>query len=326
MTSKERVKRAVTFKVPDRIPMEFHALGLSDTAGFGWNQIGTGDKTMRQTLDEWSCTWSRSEVKNMGQVTGHPLNEWEKLKDYKFPNPHDPVFWAGLEEKSKTVNTEKYIKTGIFMVLFERLHSLRGFENLMLDFYINREKLESLADCIVEFDVGIIQGMAQRFPGLVDGIGFTDDWGTEQAAFISTGLFDEIFKPRYKKIFDACHEAGWHVWLHSCGKITKLVPSLIEAGADVLNLQQPRVFGIEEFGKLFAGKTCFSTCVDIQHTLPFKSAFEIEDEARLLLECWGTPNGGIIASDYGDPQAIGVSEEVKKIMFDAFIRYDPYSK
>ena len=212
------------------------------------------------------------------------------------------------------------------MVLFERLHSLRGFENLMLDFYIEREKIEALADRIVEFDLGIIRELSRRFPDLIDGIGFTDDWGTEQAAFISVDLFDEFFKPRYKRIFDACHNAGWHVWLHSCGKVTALIPSLIEAGANVFNLQQPRLLGIEKFGSQFAGKVCLSSCVDIQHTLPFKSIPEIEDEAGLLLECWSSANGGFIASDYGDSQAIGVTDTAKTAMFNAFRKYDPFMK
>ena len=326
MTSKERVKRTIEFKNPDKLPMEFSAFGVSDTAWFGWNQIGTGDNTKRETIDEWGCTWGRSEVKNMGQVTGNPLDDWDKLSGYKFPDPDDPVFWVNTEERAKLLDKDLYIKTGIFMVLFERLHSLRGFENLMLDFYIEREKLENLADRIVEFDIGIIKNTARRFPGLINGISYTDDWGTEQAAFISVELFDEFFKPRYKKIFDVCHEAGWHVWLHSCGKVTSLIPSLIEAGADVFNLQQPRVFGLEKFGKMFAGKTCFSSCVDIQHTLPFKTAPEIEDEAKLLLEYWSTPRGGFVASDYGDSQAIGVTENAKRAMFDAFIKHDPYKQ
>ncbi|MDR2618155.1 MAG: hypothetical protein LBC62_04710, partial [Treponema sp.] len=235
-------------------------------------------------------------------------------------------FWEGIEERSRRMDPDKYITTGIFMVLFERLHSLRGFENLMLDFYLEREKLEALADRIVEFDIGIIRNTARRFPGRVDGISFSDDWGTEQAAFISVGLFEEFFKPRYKKIFGACHEAGWHVWLHSCGKITALVPSLIETGVDVFNLLQPRVFGLEEFGKQFAGKTCFSTCADIQHTLPFKSQPEIEEEVKLLLQYWATPQGGFILSDYGDNHAVGVSEDAHRAMFDAYMRHDPYKK
>jgi hypothetical protein len=326
MISKERVKRAIEFKTPDRLPMEFDAYGISDTMGFGWNQIGTGDRGTRKSLDEWGCTWTRSEVENMGLVTENPLDEWDKLGDYKFPDPDDPVFWEGTEERSRRLNLNKYIKTGIFMVFFERLHSLRGFENLMLDFYFERKKLEALADRIAEFDIGIIRNTARRFPGLIDGIGFSDDWGTEQAAFISVELFDEFFKPRYKNIFRACHEAGWHVWLHSCGKITTLVPSLIDAGVDVFNLLQPRVFGIEEFGKQFAGKTCFSTCADIQHTLPFKSPLEIEEEVKLLLKYWATAEGGFILSDYGDNNAVGVSEESHRAMFDAYNRHDPYKK
>jgi len=253
---------------------------------------------------------------NRGQKHGpdnrKSLDNWDKLSGYKFPDPDDPVFWEGTEERSKLLNRDMYIKTGLFMVFFERLQSLRGFENLMLDFYLEREKLESLADRIVEFDLGIFRNMTRRFPGLIDGILLSDDWGTEQAAFISVELFDEFFKPRYKKIFDACHEAGWHVWLHSCGKITSLIPSLIDAGVDVFNLLQPRVLGIEDFGKLFAGKICFSTCADIQHTLPFKSVNEIKDEVRLLLECWATPQGGYVATDWGDSQDVDISDTAKK--------------
>jgi uroporphyrinogen-III decarboxylase len=262
----------------------------------------------------------------MGQVTGNPLDDWTKLAGYKFPDPDDPVFWEGTSERARLLDMDAYVKTSIFMVLFERLHSLRGFENVMLDFYLEREKLENLTDRIVEFDLGIIRNTARRFPGIIDGISFSDDWGTEQAAFISVELFDEFFKPRYKKIFNACHEAGWHVWLHSCGKVTSLIPSLIDAGVDVFNLQQPRVLGIEDFGTMFAGETCFSTCADIQHTLPFKSVNEIEDEVKLLLEYWATPQGGYIVSDYGDSRAIGVSDAAKKAMFDAYQIFDPFKQ
>ena len=138
MTSKERVKRAVEFRTPDRLPLEFGAFGASDTAGLGWNQIGTGDNSKRETVDEWGCTWQRNETKNMGQVKGHPLESWDNLSGYRFPDPDNPVFWEGIEERAKALDRDLYIKTGIFMVFFERLHSLRGFENLMMDFYLER--------------------------------------------------------------------------------------------------------------------------------------------------------------------------------------------
>jgi len=214
-----------------------------------------------------------------------------------------------------------YLRTGIFMLLFERIHGLRGFENTMADFYLEREKVDKLADRIVEFGIQIIKNISSRFPGMLDGFSFTDDWGTELALIINPVLWREFFKPRYKRIFDAAHEAGWHVWMHSCGKVNEILGDLCDIGCEVVNLQQPRALGIEEVGKKYAGKLCFETLCDIQHTLPFQDDAAIEAEAKLLMDCWGTADGGFILSDYGDGAAIGVPADKKQIMYDAFIKH-----
>jgi uroporphyrinogen-III decarboxylase len=210
------------------------------------------------------------------------------------------------------------------MLLFERMHTLHGFESTLIDLYLERERIETLADRIVEFDLGIIRNIAARFPDRIHGFRFTDDWGTQQSAFIRPQSWDEFFKPRYKRIFDAAHEAGWHVWMHSCGKINAVIEGLIEIGLDVINLQQPRALGIEEIGERFRGRICFESLCDIQHTLPFKGPEEIREEARLLLKHWAVPDGGFILSDYGDGAAIGVELEKKQVMLQAFLEADPW--
>jgi hypothetical protein len=325
MSSYEVVRRAVEFATPDRLPVRFSTLGLSDTHSVSWNQIGTGDHALRETLDEWGCTWTRSEVANMGQVTRHPLAEWSSLDGYRWPDPDDPAFYEGMEAKFAG-SAGKYVTTGIFMLLFERMHALHGFENTLRDLYLERERSEQLADRIVEIDLGIIDNIGRRFPGRIHGFSFTDDWGTERAGFISAKLWDDFFKPRYKRLFDAMHARGWHVWMHSCGKIDAYIDSLIEIGVNVLNLQQPRVFGsIEQFGRRFAGRVCLESLCDIQHTLPFASDDAIREEARLLTQHWGTPEGGFVLSDYGDGQAIGVPLERKQVMLDAFLAADRWA-
>jgi hypothetical protein len=205
----------------------------------------------------------------------------------------------------------KYIITGIFMLLFERMHSLRGLENTMMDFYLERKKIEMLADRIMEFHIRVIENISDRFPGRIHGLSFTDDWGTERALLINPELWREFFKPRYKQIFDKAKGAGWHIWMHSW---------------NVINLQQPRALGIEEIGKEFQGRICFSSLCDIQHTLPFKNGKDIREEAHLLLKHWAAPEGGFILSDYGDGNAIGVDNEKKKIMLDAFLEFDPFKR
>jgi uroporphyrinogen decarboxylase len=325
MSSYEVVRRAIEFERPDRLPVRFETLGLSDVHAVGWNQIGTGDREKHETVDEWGCVWRRTEAENMGQVKGHPLADWRALDRFHWPDPDDPSFYEGMEERFEG-SEGKYVTTSIFMLLFERMHTLRGFENVLTDLYLERERIEMLADRIVAFDLGIVRNIAQRFPGRIHGLGFTDDWGTQQNVFIRPGLWDEFFAPRYKRLFDAMHEVGWHVWMHSCGKINAILGRLIKVGVDVINLQQPRALGIEEIGQEFRGRICFESLCDIQHTLPFKGAEEIQEEARLLLEHWTTPDGGFILSDYGDGRAIGVEVEKKQIMLDAFLEADPWRR
>lgn len=321
VTSQEVIRRAIEFEGPERLP-----ISTADVRGVGWNQIGTGDRTQRATLDEWGCTWVRSDVPNMGIVKGHPLADWSALARYRWPDPDDPAFYAGME--ARFAGSEgKYLSSGIFMLLFERMHTLHGFENTLADLYLERENIEMLADRIVEFDLGIIGNIARRFPGQIHGFGFTDDWGSERGGFISPQLWDEFFKPRYKRLFDAMHAEGWHVWMHSCGKLDGYIDSLIEIGVNVLNLLQPRVFGsIEAFGQRFAGRVCFETMCDIQHTLPLEDDEAIRAEAELLLRHWGTPEGGFILADYGDGVAIGVPPEKKQVMMDAFLRASPWRR
>ena len=324
MSSYEVVRRAVEFQTPDRLPVRFDSLGLSDIHNVGWNQIGTGDNSTLHSLDEWGCTWERSaSTANMGQVKGHPLANWGDLDRYRWPDPNDPAFYTGMEQRFAG-SDGKYVMTSIFMLLFERMHSLHGFENTLTDLILERERMEMLADRIVAFDLAIIANISSRFPGMIHGFNFTDDWGTQQALIIRPDLWQDFFKPRYTRLFAAMHTAGWHVWMHSCGKVNAILEDLIEAGVNVVNLQQPRALDIAAVGRQFRGRLCFESLCDIQHTLPFKSPPEIEEEARLLLQEWATPQGGFVLSDYGDGRAIGVPLETKKTMLQAFLQADPW--
>ena len=325
-TGKETIKNAIEFKTPDRLPIIWNRDGSGDVVGIPWNQIGTGDNRQRNTFDEWGCGWQRTEVPNMGQITYHPLEKWENYESYKFPNPDSFEFYDGVKERAESCDCEKYVMTNIFLLLFDRLNGLRGYENLLADLYLEREKVEELADRVVEFDLRVIENMNKICCGKIDGFKFSDDWGNEISLMINPKLWNDFFKPRYKKIFDKCHEYGWHVWMHSCGRVNEIISPLIEIGCNVLNLQQPLTLGIEEIGKLHAGKVCFETTCDIQHTLPSKKPEEIEKEARTLIECWGTDEGGLIFGSYGDTAAIGASDENIEAMLEAFHKHDRWKR
>ncbi|MFW5787613.1 MAG: uroporphyrinogen decarboxylase family protein, partial [Halanaerobiales bacterium] len=201
---------------------------------------------------------------------------------------------------------------------------LHGFENCMMDLMDDKSEIHELADKILEFDIAIVQNMYKVCGDKIQGFSFTEDWGTENNLQISPDLFKHFFLPRYKKLFKEIHNCGWHVWMHSCGKINKAIPMLIEAGLDVINMQQPRTNGIEEIGNKFAGKICFESLCDIQKTLPVGDKDTIDREVQLLLDNWATDKGGFILGDYGDHKAIGADKEIKDYMLNKFIELDPY--
>jgi len=330
MIPREVVTRAIEFQRPDRLPISGHG-DLSDVAWIGHDEVRPPAAAADPALDQWLCRWGKTDAPNMGQVKGHPLEDLGRMKDYPWPDGNDPRRYADvparLDEAAADPNRrDKYLVTSIFMILWERMHSLHGFENSMIDLVEDRPAVHELADRILEFDLAVVRHMHRIAGNRLQGFTFTEDWGTQQDVHLSPDLWRRFFFPRYRKLFDAIHECGWHVWMHSCGKINKFIPGLIEAGVDVLNLQQPRTCGIDEIGRRFAGRICFETLCDIQRTLPVGNRAEIVAEAGQLLTAWGTPAGGFILGDYGDHAAIGADPDTKTFMVEAFRRLDPWRR
>jgi len=326
---REIVRRAIEFDRPPRLPFWQHwnhkMPGFPDDVCNIWemDRQEAGWFFDRAAPDDWGCGWNATEQKNIGQVTECPLADWSSLAAYRPPDPRNPFYYDRLGPLLDAAE-DRYVAVTAHSLLFSRLHKLRGFANTMEDFYLEPEKVHRVLDMIVDFKIAQCEELHRRFGDRVHGLFVTDDWGTQDGTFVSRKILDEFFRPRYAKIFGAIHECGWHVLLHSCGRINNFVPTFLELGADVLNMQQSRNYGLVEFGDRFRGKVCFLATVDIQTTLPRGVEQEIREEARLLVEHWGTPEGGFIAFDYGDWPALGVPPEAPQIMFDEFAKLSTF--
>jgi len=325
--SREIVHRAIAFEHPPRLPFCQHEVPWApndvceiwemDRAEAGWFFD-------RAVTDDWGCRWARTELKNMGQVVEGPLADWTALAHYRPPNPRNPYYFERLEPLLDKAE-DRYVLVTSHFNLIERLHMLHGFAATMEDFYLAPERIEATLDMVLEFKLELFEELHRRFGSRVDGLFLTDDWGTQKGVFIREELFERFFAPRYKILFSAIHGHGWHVVLHSCGRINALVPRLIELGVDVLNMQQPRAYDLEAFGDRFRGKVCFLTTVDIQATLPRGIAEDVRREAELLVRHWSTPAGGLIVFHYGgDAEALGIPPKMSRVMFEAFVELRDY--
>jgi uroporphyrinogen decarboxylase len=323
MERREIVRRAIEFGSPPRLPFWQHVVAdVPDDVCDCWemDRARKGWFFDHATEDDWGCGWAiTATCKNMGQVIHHPLEDWSKLDSYQPPDPRDPFYFERIEQAIAQAG-DRYVALSCHFNLFERLHMLHGFSQTLADLYYEPAKIEKLLDMILEFKLGLFDELHRRLPGRIDGLFCTDDWGTQRGAFISTRMFQDFFLERYRTLIGRAHNYGWHYILHSCGKVNALVPSFIEMGVDMLNLQQPRTYGIDELGRQFAGKICFLTTADIQATMPTGDLDKICAEVRQLVESWATPRGGFVVFNYGHDEEIGTTAEATAAMFREFHR------
>jgi len=319
MKSYEIVRAALHYKNPPRFPVRFACFGCDDFAWIPQNKPDPFDNE-GDGLDEWSCKWSRTEVANMGQVTGHPLENLSDLSKITVPDFDNDARWVEADSSIEQFQKDgKFVSIDIFMVLFERMHSLYGFENTLCGLITETDAMARLADLITDAHVTLVESAARRFGDAIHGVTMTDDWGTQQAAFIGLDMWMEFFYPRYKRLFDCMHKAGYDVMLHSCGKVNELIEGFIRAGVDSVNLQQPRALGIREVGERYRGRVTFNSLADIQATLPTGDRSKVDADVEELVEYWASPDGGFIFSDYGDNEAIGITDpDIKLYMYNKF--------
>ncbi|MBC8234213.1 hypothetical protein H8E77_32090 [bacterium] len=307
MNSRERVIRSIKFENPDRIPiMHSTLIGAflkygdalrrlyeeypSDVLVIGYSSpLEYGDFAGEGSEDSWGAVWLRLGDDYKGQVVRRPLDDWKKLKDYKFP----PLFAEGeFETVEKTIrenNKQRYtlVDAGC---LFQRMFYLRGFENLLIDLAEQREEIYRIRDRIVDY---ILKRIKKWRILDIDGFIFRDDWGTQERLIISPTLWREFFKPAYKQICDAVHRNGAFFHFHSDGYIRQIIPDMLEIGVDVLNPQLVTM-DIDELGRTFGGKVCFRGGLDRQHILPHGSAEDVRRHVQRTIEAFCRFNGGYI--------------------------------
>ncbi len=250
--------------------------------------------TPDEWVDEWGVIWTDP---LFPRVNGHPLEAgWQLRAGYRFPDPRA----AGRYDHAREVLGEhpgRYRMGLVWFTLFERLWFLRGFNNMLMDPYLHRHEFAELAERIVEFNLASID--AQLDLGL-DGIFFSDDWGTQQGLLMNPDDWRRWYKPLYRRMFDAVHRRGAHVWMHLCGNVSAIVGDLVEIGLDVLNPVQPQAMSVGALAREFGGRLCFYGGADVQGTLPHGTPADVRREVEHLIHIFGRYEGGYIGSTSHD--------------------------
>jgi uroporphyrinogen-III decarboxylase len=190
----------------------------------------------------------------------------------------------------------------------------------MVALYTRRDQLERLLDRLMDMTLDAVQ--IYRDMGTVHGFMTWEDWGLQTTLQIRPEQWREIFKPRYERVVRATHAAGMHYLFHCCGQIIDIIPDLVDIGMDVLQLDQPRLMGVDRLASEFGGKICFWNTVDIQWSaLPEVTLDEVRAEVKHMMQAFDRFNGGFIARQYPQPRDIGMPPEKHRAIYEAFMEH-----
>lgn len=265
------------------IPLGNHLLCLGDDSGL-FKNIGND-----LYKDIFGVVWDRSIDKDIGNVKGCVL-EQPTLKNYVFPDPNDPKLYCNITSSiNKKPDLFRVYQIGFS--LYERAWTLRGIENLLMDFYMNPGFVHELLDAICDYNISVIDN-ALKFD--IDAVHFGDDWGQQQGLIMGYDLWKEFLYPRIKRMYKHVREAGKYVMIHSCGDVDELFDDLIDAGLNCFNPFQPEVMDVSYLMDKYRGRLAFHGGLSMQKTLPFGTVEDVKRESEWLLNLG--KNGGYIFS------------------------------
>ncbi|MHA1276739.1 MAG: uroporphyrinogen decarboxylase family protein [Candidatus Helarchaeota archaeon] len=274
-------------------------------------------------VDEFGCIWYNPGNETIGQVIApRVLRTWDDLKAFRIPKKTNKGRWTTAKLLFGLFGKNRYRLGDLGNFFFERMHFLRGFDNLLRDVVRNQEKVKILVEKLTEWYCWLIDEWAKRG---ANGLIATDDWGTNHGTFISPRVFDALFKPGYQAVTERLHDHNMDFWLHSCGNVYYLIPKLIESGVDCLQFDSPAQTGLKKLRE-FGGKVAYCNVADIDRVIPYKTPKEVEARVLQIIKELGRFNGGLIGTIYADLAALNFPKDNMEASERAYRRWGKYGE
>jgi uroporphyrinogen decarboxylase len=315
MKPRERVRAALNFGTPDRIPRDLWILPWAErhfpeelalirqqyppdivTAPSLMvpSPRVAGDQYARGTYtDEWGCLFQNIQDGAIGEVRNPILPEIARWREIAPPYETFPSDRQRAIDRANAFcrESDSFVLAEDWPRPWERYQFLRGSANAMMDIATLEKDVSELLHVIHLYYMEELEWWTRTE---VDGVKFMDDWGSQHQLLISPASWRKIFKPLYRDYVELAHSRGKFIFMHSDGNIEQILPDLAEIGVDAVN-SQLFCMNLDRIARSVLGKITFWGEIDRQHVLssadPDAGRRAVNEVARHLFD----PRGGIIA-------------------------------
>lgn len=167
-------------------------------------------------------------------------------------------------------------------------------------------------------DPGWVQDMANRYAkvtvelqeilfaeeGWPDGIWYYEDMGFKHRPFMSPAMYREILQPAHKLTIDFVKSRGLPVIMHSCGYIEPLLPGMVEAGIDCLQVIEVKAgMDLLKLYREYAEHLSFMGGMDVR-VLYTNDRAQVDAELEAKIPVVMGSNGYVLHSDHSIPNTV----------------------
>ena len=243
--SREEVVKALERRGPCRIPLiraKWWGEGLREQYG---QRLDALERYPEDTAMAWieplnvgtmGLSWEySSEGAHDARVV---LDDWAKLDEFiaKMPDPAtDPQFEALIAHAEQARAQGRYLLFGWWRLFFERPWSIRGMQNLLMDYYLEPENVHRLHGALCDLYIRYIERSIRELRP--DGFWTSDDLGHQTQLFVRPEVFRAFIKPYYMRASGrrwrstrstggstraATTRTSWRTWLKSASTSSTL--------------------------------------------------------------------------------------------------------
>ena len=187
--------------------------------------------------------------------------------------------------------------------VFEIMKDVCGHEHMLVGMALDPDWVRDMADTYAQLTIDL-QEILFAEEGLPDGIWYYEDMGFKQKPFMSPRMYAEIIQPAHRRTIAYAKSRGLPVIMHSCGYVEPLLPGMIEAGIDCLQVIEVKAgMDLLKLYRDFGDRLSFMGGIDVR-VLYTNERARIDAELEAKIPVVMRNFGYVLHSDHSIPNTV----------------------
>lgn len=245
----------------------------------------------------------------------------EHVKPYLTPERRRINFEAYRKAKaSAAVGNRFFMWSGTNV--FEMMHPVCGHEYMLMGMLTDPDWIKDMASTYADLAVALMETLFSE-EGYPDGVWFYEDMGYKQHPFMSPDAYREMIQPYHARTISFAKSKSLPVVMHSCGYVEPLLPGMIQAGIDCLQVIEVKAgMDLLKLYRTFGDVLSFMGGIDVR-VLYTNNKATIEGELAGKIPTVKGNYGYVLHSDHSIPDQ--VSYESYRYFVDRGLELGAYS-